>query len=111
MHLKRIKKLWGWEEWIVNEKEYCAKWLIFKKGYQSSLHYHKKKKETFMVVDGELELFLKGKKYHLLPYIPITIKPNERHTATAITDECIVLEVSTHHSDKDVVRIFKSTKL
>lgn len=46
--LKLITKLWGHEEWLVNNELYCAKFLCLEKGAQCSLHYHEKKIRLFM---------------------------------------------------------------
>jgi len=27
--MKQVEKGWGWEQWIVNNKEYCGKLLFF----------------------------------------------------------------------------------
>ena len=49
-----VPKGWGYEDWLVNKKEYCGKLLFFKKGKHCSFHYHKLKDETFYVHRGEL---------------------------------------------------------
>lgn len=50
-------KGWGWERWIVNKPEYCGKLLFIAKDRHLSLHYHKKKDETFYLQSGEIRLF------------------------------------------------------
>ena len=52
--MKTVKKVWGQEEWVVNNDKYCGKILTVKKGFRCSLHYHKKKHETFYVLEGNL---------------------------------------------------------
>ena len=49
-----VPKGWGYEDWIVNKKEYCGKLLFFKKHRGCSWHYHKRKDETFYVQSGKL---------------------------------------------------------
>ena len=44
-----VPKGWGYEKWIVNNKDYCGKILFFVKGMKCSWHYHKIKKETFYI--------------------------------------------------------------
>ena len=49
-------KGWGYELWIVNNKNYCGKILHFNKDKKCSWHYHKLKHETFYVQQGTIEL-------------------------------------------------------
>lgn len=103
--LKIVPKVWGAELWIVNEPEYCGKFLEIKKGTSGSLHYHPIKKETFKILKGKIFLELGGKKQKLnINSPPVTIYSGVQHRITGITDATI-LEISTTHSDADVVRI------
>ena len=100
-----VLKVWGAELWLVNEKEYCCKFLEFKKGASGSLHYHPIKKETFKVLNGKCMLEVGDKTYKLSVISkPITINPGTPHRVKALKDT-MILEVSTHHDDNDVVRI------
>jgi len=102
------KKVWGREIWIVNEPEYCGKFLCINRNAQSSMHYHKTKKETFYCLKGWVTLRLDGKDYTLSPRSePKTVLPNKKHQFLGITD-AVILEISTHHSEKDVVRLAPS---
>jgi len=106
--LKEVKKVWGKEIWLVNEDEYCCKFLYLNKDALSSYHYHQEKKETFYAFQGQVALTIKGKDYMLNPASrPKTIEPGALHCFRGITD-AIILEISTHHDDKDVVRETKS---
>jgi len=109
--MKKLKKAWGGELWIVNCPEYCGKLLYLDKGAESSIHYHMKKQETFFCLAGLVSLTLnKGighpditRKLH--PFgRPVTIKPEQRHSFLGLENSTI-LEVSTHHNDKDVHRL------
>ena len=51
-----VSKRWGYELWIENSKDYCGKHLHVIPNQWCSFHYHKNKKETFYVIDGELLL-------------------------------------------------------
>src|SRR5216684_4232866 len=53
---KFVEKVWGSEQWLRNDDKYCMKILTLKAGYQSSLHMHKVKVETFLVVSGAVKL-------------------------------------------------------
>ena len=110
-----VPKGWGYEDWIVNKKEYCGKLLFFKKGKSCSWHYHELKDETFYVHRGELEVrygwtddksdinskvvILKaGDTFH----VPVGL----RHQMTGLTD-VEMFEFSTQHFDEDSKRVEK----
>jgi len=103
-----IAKAWGYEEVIVNNDRYCGKLLHLNKGAMSSLHYHLVKRETFYCLHGVAVLHLHNEDYMLNPGArPQTIMPMEAHGFAGITD-AVILEVSTPHSDEDVVRLRES---
>jgi len=110
----KVDKVWGHEEVIINNEKYCGKILYLKKGYFSSLHYHREKDETFHILKGKLKLetgysndpvnlssslMTKGSTIRLMP--------NTIHRFTGISDTEI-LEVSTHHEDSDTFRLKES---
>ncbi len=104
--VKTVPKKWGKEEWLVNEPEYCAKYLHINKGASGSMHLHPVKKETFIVVKGRILLYCYGLWSYITPEnMPITIEPGMEHQFTGRTEENIILEISTHHDDNDVVRL------
>ena len=100
-----VPKVWGKEIWLVNLEEYCCKLLDVNKGACGSLHYHKEKKETFMVAIGKIRLEL-GDQVLTMKAGPkmVTILPGVQHRFKALKSSSI-LEVSTHHRDEDVVRL------
>ena len=91
---KIVKKPWGRELWIAMEDEYGGKILEIKKGFTTSLHYHKKKKETIYVLEGTLNVYTPEKSYKINPGESITIEPNDVHRLEAITDVKLI-EFST----------------
>ena len=103
--MKEVKKVWGHEEWLVNNDKYCGKLLHLDKGAQCSFHYHPIKQETFHCLAGEVMLSVKGVEFLLKE--PYTINPDTTHSFYGITD-AVILEISTHHSDSDVVRLTSS---
>jgi len=108
--LKKVKKTWGEEHWYVNNELYCSKLLIVNQNQWSSkgkYHYHKKKDETFYILNGTLLLDLEGSIIPLKKGESIRIKPNEKHKFTSKTKTCKFLEVSTHHEDSDSFRVKK----
>jgi len=107
---KEVKKVWGKEIWLVNEPEYCCKLLLLDRGAQSSYHYHRVKKETFLVLQGEVALTIGKKEQFLSPELGSrVINPGVLHSFFGST-EAVMLEVSTHHGDKDVVRETESRR-
>ncbi len=118
--IKYVTKLWGSEEWLVNNEIYCAKYLNLCKGYQCSLHYHKIKDETFYILDGEVELEVSvlpdGEGYSLETRKlskgdQIRIAPGTIHRFRSVTPTSKILEVSTTHFDNDSYRIEESKKI
>lgn len=108
-----VEKLWGQEIWMVND-EYCGKILRVKPGYMCSLHYHPVKRETFYVQAGSVTLERvtnEGNFIELLfPGDSRTIPAHTPHRFSSYTGAQII-EVSTHHSDEDVVRLAPSRQL
>ena len=100
--MKVIKK-WGSEEWIINCRNYCFKKLRLKKGYRCSLHYHKKKDETFFIENGKVLMEVGKNKKIMKKGDVVRIKPRVFHRFTGLT-KSIIYEVSTHHKDKDSYR-------
>jgi mannose-6-phosphate isomerase-like protein (cupin superfamily) len=116
--LTRIDKAWGYEIVIVNEPEYCAKFLHIDAGKKSSLHYHAKKKETFFVQSGlvRLERLRKpdSEEWNIDELLKFgeqrTIHPGTPHRFSSVHGGTI-LEISTHHEEADVIRIEPSSAL
>lgn len=106
--MKGVKKVWGKELWIVNCPEYCGKLLYLDEGAETSYHKHLIKKETFYCLKGQVGLNIEGKDYRLNPFSkPKTIKPGQLHSFRGLAD-AVILEISTHHDDSDVVRLTES---
>tara|TARA_Y100000310_G_C20703453_1_gene832253 strand:- start:8934 stop:9344 length:411 start_codon:yes stop_codon:yes gene_type:complete len=104
-----VKKVWGQEIGLVNDG-YCGKLLVLDEDAESSYHYHPKKKETFYCIEGYATLTIEGKDYKMAPFLRAkTIFPNERHKFRGDTS-AVILEISTHHDDSDVVRLSESKK-
>ncbi len=102
-----VEKVWGHEEWIVNNSKYCGKKLVLRKGYRCSMHYHKIKEETFYVLSGKILFeseFSGENKTKVIESGDIEhIKPNLLHRFTGLEDSEII-EFSTFHMDKDSYR-------
>ncbi|RLI93962.1 MAG: cupin [Candidatus Altiarchaeales archaeon] len=102
--VKIVEKPWGREIWFASEKEYAGKILELRKGTRTSLHYHKRKRETMYVLDGRVIIYSeKNDEIRLESGNAITINPGDRHRIYAEEDTKI-LEVSTPELN-DVVRV------
>src|SRR5262245_44456997 len=78
----------------VNNEIYCSKWLTLYPGQTCPYHYHKKKTETFFVVQGEVELLSGGASRILRPGDSHTIPRLEGHTFTS-RNGAVIEEVSS----------------
>tara|TARA_R100001377_G_C3084012_1_gene73403 strand:- start:134 stop:487 length:354 start_codon:yes stop_codon:yes gene_type:complete len=114
-----VNKSWGYEKWIENNSLYCGKHLRVLPDKWCSIHYHKKKKETFYVIEGELLLEYGSisdaedwanlcKKTILNKGDPFTIEVETVHSFTSNTcSPCDFIEISTEHKDSDSYRLGK----
>lgn len=109
---EHVAKVWGLEEVLVNNDQYCAKLLWITPGVQCSLHYHDIKKETFVGLDGHtrVEYYVDGKRFDtiLLGWRrdALTLPPKTPHRFWSMgSNGSVLLEISTTHSDVDVTRI------
>lgn len=103
-------KVWGSECWLVNHSEYCAKTLYLKKNHRCSFHYHKKKHETFIIIEGKCLMEVDDKAFVMRKGDIIEIDRGDIHRFTGIEDT-VILEVSTQHFEDDSYRSTKSEKL
>jgi mannose-6-phosphate isomerase-like protein (cupin superfamily) len=114
-----ITKVWGAEEVLVNNDKYCSKILHIRNRYRCSLHYHPTKDETFIALEGMVKV-----EYSPVPYNKkheailsgkfrdaIHIPPNTLHRFQSFAGDAMLLEVSTPHSDEDVVRLEPSGEI
>lgn len=108
---ERHTKVWGEEQWIVNNGRYCGKKLILRQGWQCSLHYHKVKEETFYVQSGLVRMELldavayeQEKPRVLEPGDAVHILPGKLHRFAGLADS-VIFEFSTHHDEEDSYRV------
>lgn len=107
--LKTVKKKWG-GEFLVANREYCGKILELKKGFQCSLHLHKVKSETFLVLTGKVKFELGKKSVILKPMDIVDVPVNTLHRFSGLKNSVIV-EFSSHHEDEDSYRVELSGKI
>jgi mannose-6-phosphate isomerase-like protein (cupin superfamily) len=98
------EKVWGSEEWIVNNYAYCGKFLHLKKGKRCSLHYHKNKNETFYVLRGKVLMEVDGKEKIMKKGDIQHITPLTKHRFSGLKDS-VIIEFSTHHEESDSYRV------
>ena len=80
---------------VVN-REYCKKLIIALPGQTHPEQYHKKKEETFVVLHGDVTLYLDDEPQSLKKGDVITIEPEVRHRFETHSG-CIIEEVSSTH--------------
>jgi len=101
--LKEVRKPWGKELWIAEEKEYGGKILIIRENHHTSQHYHKDKKETIYCFKGQVDIILSDSVVTLKEGNDITLIPRTVHRIIGKTNS-ILFEVSTAQL-ADVVRL------
>lgn len=110
---KIVEKDWGREIWMANNQEenYCGKILQIDQGYNTSLHFHLEKHETFYITKGMLQVdlicTLDGV---LMTQIlnegdSLTINRGQPHQLIAYDGDVEFIEISTYHKDSDSLRI------
>jgi quercetin dioxygenase-like cupin family protein len=107
-----VKKAWGEEVILHNDKDYCGKLLRFKEGSKFSMHFHSLKSETWYVNKGSFKLIFidtntaeRSGKILISGYI-LDIGRNTPHQLIALEDSEI-FEISTQHFDNDSYRVEK----
>jgi mannose-6-phosphate isomerase-like protein (cupin superfamily) len=107
-------KVWGHEIWYTNTPLYCLKRLIVKAGFRCSWHCHIEKDETFVcdagcgIIEIEPGNHWTNEKptvfsYTIQPGMSVHIPSQAYHRFYSVNGMTL-LEVSTHHSDADVMR-------
>jgi len=104
------KKVWGKEIWVANKTDHCGKFLMLKKGYQCSMHYHKLKNETFYVLEGVVVISTPTKDLVLRKGDSIYLPKGTKHQFAAI-EEATIIEFSSRHREGDSFRDSKSWKM
>lgn len=98
------EKVWGSEEWIVNNPFYCGKFLYLKKGMRCSMHYHKNKDETFYILKGEILMEVDDKERVMKKGSIQHIIPLTKHRFSGL-ESSVIIEFSTHHEEPDSYRV------
>jgi len=83
-------------------REYCKKLIIMFPRQKHPEHYHIRKEETFELVSGDCNLYIKGVKKSLKLGKPFLISRGSEHRFET-TAGCIIEEISTTHYSGDSV--------
>lgn len=115
----KVNKPWGYELWInKGSKKFCFKEIFIKKGFKTSLQFHKFKTETNFIYNGKCKLYYslnKPKNFNpeniktknLSKFHSIFVKSNTIHRIEALTN-LKLYEVSTPNLS-DVIRLNDDT--
>lgn len=106
--VKVVPKVWGEERWLVNNRLYCGKQMVLRRGWRCSMHMHRVKDETFYVTRGRMLFEIEGAKGRvsrriLVPGSVQHVPPGTWHRFTGIT-RTEFFEFSTTHDDADSYR-------
>jgi len=115
---KKVDKEWGYELWLVNNKneDYCGKILFIEGGKSTSMHYHSEKHETFHVIEGLLRVdMLRDKDEPSHQPFTMTCKEGESmemereqpHKLRADKEDVTLIEISKFHKDEDSHRLYR----
>jgi quercetin dioxygenase-like cupin family protein len=107
--IKFVKKAWGSEEWLANTERYCGKILTLNPGFVCSYHYHKKKDETFYVLEGKVYLQVERNDIILQKGDSKRIMPRQKHKFASLNGTSKMIEISTHHDESDSFRETESS--
>lgn len=79
---------------------YCKKLMVQLPRQKHPYHYHRKKEESFQLLDGDFEIEIEGRRYQMNPGDVIHVEPGKWHKFHTL-DGAIVEEVSTTHYNDD----------
>lgn len=106
-------KRWGSEFWVENCPEYCGKVLCFDGPGATSMHFHVRKLETMLLLQGNVVIDMidtdDGTPYsiELVPGDAVQIPRFQPHSIRAL-DQASVVEFSTTHFEDDSFRLSKA---
>lgn len=110
--IRIVDKVWGKEYWFANSPLYCLKFLEVNYGHWCSLHFHEKKVETFVVVQGSIDVEVDGYMHRMEAgdLSSLTIWPYQQHRFTSLIQDlpAIIVETSTQHFEDDSTRLESS---
>src|SRR5204863_7539505 len=100
--MRRVEKPWGHELIWAETDRYVGKMLHITAGHRLSRQYHRRKEETFLVSQGEMDLEIgdgaERRTIRMRPNEAFHCLPGTIHRMIAVTDVDVV-EVSTPDLD------------
>jgi mannose-6-phosphate isomerase-like protein (cupin superfamily) len=102
--VERANKPWGQEVLHVNTSFFKVKTLVVNPGEALSLQYHNQKEEFWYILKGRGTISCGMYIFDALPGTTLHILPGVHHRVEA-TEPLEILEVSSPHSDEDIVRL------
>ena len=75
-------------------REYAKKLVVQLPRQKHPYHYHKRKEETFQLLDGDLEIVKEGHRFLLRPGDTLLIEPGEWHKFHTL-EGCVFEEISS----------------
>ena len=99
---------WGEYEILLDEKNVKVKRIRVKPNKRLSYQYHNKRREQWIVVQGNLTIILDDEKVFRSPGESIHIPLGAKHRAWNETDEDIVfieVQTGTYFGEDDIVRL------
>ena len=83
------------EVWIANERDagYCGKYLFVFDGQTCPMHHHKRKHETFFMMEGRVAVVHEGEAIELRKGDLLPVPTSTRHSFTGI-GPALLLELS-----------------
>lgn len=109
---ERIPKPWGEEIVLRSSAGEVHKLLRIRAGQRLSLQYHRRKRETLILLEGAARLCVgpdagQLRTEQLLPGLPVTISPRMLHRLSAPDGPAVLLEIAMNApaGEDDVVRL------
>lgn len=102
-----IDKIWGKEYLLAKTDSYAFKRLEILKGKNISKQLHRKKHETWHIVEGIGTAIIAGRPRSVKPGTTIIIPPGMIHQVRADSEKLVIIEASTTELE-DIVRFDRS---
>lgn len=99
---------WGRYDILLDANETKVKLITVNPSSKLSYQYHEKRKEQWVVVEGQLTLILNDVELVLNPGMTVAIYPGDKHRAWNKTDKVVkFVEVQTgsYFGEDDIIRL------
>lgn len=99
---------WGRYDILLETDETKVKLITVNPTSKLSYQYHEKRKEQWVVVEGQLTLILNDAEQVLNPGMTVSIYPGDKHRAWNKTDKpvkFIEVQTGTYFGEDDIIRL------